>query len=46
MCFHITKRFTLINNRVDSDFKEKLEKVKWFLCHGHAKDALDRLAQL
>lgn len=44
--FHITKRFTVINNGVDIDFKEKLEKVKWFLWHGDAKNALERLAQL
>jgi hypothetical protein len=44
--FHITKRFTVINNRVDTDFKEKLEKVKWFLWHGKAKEGLKRLAEL
>ncbi len=44
--FHITKRFTIINNRVDADFKDKLEKVKWFLWHGKAKEGLERLAQL
>jgi hypothetical protein len=44
--FHITKRFTVINNSVDADFKEKLEKVKWFLWHGNAKNAQERLAQL
>jgi hypothetical protein len=44
--FHITKRFTIINNRVDSDFKDKLEKVKWFLWHGEAQKGLERLAQL
>jgi len=44
--FHITKRFTVINNRVDIDFKDKLEKVKWFLWHGNAKDALRRLSEL
>lgn len=44
--FHITKRFTIINNRIDDDFQEKLEKVKWFLWHGKAQSALDRLTQL
>lgn len=44
--FHITKRFTIINNRTDSGFKIKLEKVKWFLWHGNAKSSLERLAQL
>jgi len=44
--FHITKRFTIINNRVDNDFKEKLEKVKWFLWHGNAKNALERCSEL
>jgi len=44
--FHITKRFTVINNRVDSGIKEKLEKVKWFLWHGKVEDALVRLSQL
>ena len=44
--FHITKRFTIINNRVDVDFKKKLEKVKWFLWHGNSKSSLERLAQL
>ena len=44
--FHITKRFTVINNRADSDFKNKLDKVKWFLWHGNAKSALERLEQL
>lgn len=44
--FHITKRFTIIINRVDAGFKEKLEKVKWFLWHGNAKNALERLAEL
>lgn len=44
--FHITKRFTVLNNRVGSDFKERLEKVKWFLWHGKPEDALRRLSQL
>jgi len=44
--FHITKRFTIINNRVDDGFEEKLEKVKWFLWHGNAKNALERLNEL
>jgi hypothetical protein len=44
--FHITKRFTVINNRVAVDFKEKLEKVKWYLWHGKVKNALERLTQL
>lgn len=44
--FHITKRFTVINNRIDLDFKERLEKVKWFLWHGETKEALQRVSQL
>lgn len=44
--FHITKRFTVINNRVDDDFKVKLEKVKWFLWHGKAEEALQRLGEI
>lgn len=44
--FHITKRFTIINRNIDSENKEKLEKVKWFLWHGNVKDALERLSQL
>jgi hypothetical protein len=44
--FHITKRFTVINNGTDAVFKEKLEKVKWFLWCGDAENALERLAQL
>ena len=44
--FHITKRFTVINNCSDSDFKSKLDKVKWFLWHGNAKNSLERLMLL
>ena len=45
--FHITKRFTIINNRItDVDFKNKLDKVKWFLWHGEAESALTRLTSL
>ena len=44
--FHVTKRFTAINNHVDSEFKLKLEKVKWFIWHGKSKDGLDRLSEL
>ncbi len=44
--FHITKRFTIINNSADTDFQEQLEKVKWFLWHGKAKKSLERLTQL
>ena len=44
--FHITKRFTIINNRVDTEFKERLEKVKWFLWHGKAGDGLKRLSEI
>ena len=44
--FHITKRFTVINNRVDDIFKDKLEKVKWFFWHGKDKEGLERLTRL
>lgn len=44
--FHITKRFTVINHRVDNDFREKLEKVKWYLWHGNVSSSLEKLTQL
>lgn len=44
--FHITKRFTTINNRMSSELKERLEKVKWFLWHGQPENALKRLEEL
>lgn len=44
--FHITKRFTIINHRVDADFEKRLEKVKWFLWHGKPKEALQRLNEI
>lgn len=44
--FHITKRFTIINNRIDSDMQERLEKVKWFLWHGKSQEALKRLLEI
>ena len=44
--FHITKRFTIINNRISSELKERLEKVKWFLWHGQPEGALKRLEEL
>jgi len=44
--FHITKRFTIINNKINNTFKERLEKVKWFLWHGKPKEALSRLSRL
>lgn len=44
--FHITKKFTIIFNCIDADFKDKLERVKWFLWHGKANDALVRLQEL
>lgn len=44
--FHITKRFTILNKSIDSSIKEKLEKVKWFLWHGKAENALQRLTEL
>jgi hypothetical protein len=40
------KKFTIISNSVDADFREKLDKVKWFLCRGNAESALERLAKL
>jgi hypothetical protein len=36
----------LINNNIDVVFKEKLEKVKWFLWRGNAECALEILTQL
>ena len=44
--FHITKRFTIIYNHLDDTFKDKLEKVKWFIWHGKAKEGLERLLGL
>ncbi len=44
--FHITKRFTIINNHIDDGFKERLEKVKWFLWHGKSNNALQRLKKM
>lgn len=44
--FHITKKFTIINNQATEDFQKQLEKVKWFLWYGHSKDALERLKQI
>lgn len=43
--FHITKRFTIINNRLDVNQRDNFEKIKWFLWHGNVKDALLRLTQ-
>ena len=44
--FHITKRFTIINRSLDSEDKERIEKVKWFLWHGNAENALQRLVEI
>jgi|TARA_B110000503_G_C7098406_1_gene392682 hypothetical protein len=44
--FHITKRFTIINNSIDAIFKDRLEKVKWHLWHGNYKSGLDKLQKL
>ena len=44
--FHISKRFTIVLNRVDNDMKIRLEKVKWFLWHGNVKNALERLSEI
>jgi hypothetical protein len=44
--FHITKRFTIINNNVDVVFKEQLEKMTYFLWHGNTESALERLIKL
>jgi hypothetical protein len=44
--FHVTKRFTIINNHIDETTKEKLEKLKWFLWHGKPDDALERLKDI
>ncbi|MCP4473350.1 MAG: hypothetical protein GY821_02010 [Gammaproteobacteria bacterium] len=44
--FHITKRFTVIHNRVDEEFWEELEKVKWFLWHGKPDEGLKRLLEI
>jgi hypothetical protein len=44
--FHITKRFTIIYNRIDDTFKNKLDKIKWLLWHGKAQEGLERLIEL
>jgi len=44
--FHITKRFTVIKNSIDSQLKDKLDKVKWHLWHGNHPDALIKIKQL
>lgn len=44
--FHITKRFTVINNIIDKQLQEKLAKVKWFLWHGNPNSALQRLSEI
>lgn len=44
--FHITKRFTIINNHIDEEFKESLDKVKWFLWHGEPEKAMQRLNEI
>ena len=43
--FHITKRFTVINNRLSNKLRDEFEKVKWFLWHGNVEKALTRLNQ-
>ena len=44
--FHITKRFTIIDNVIGEEFKDRLKKVKWHLWHGNSQTALDRLKSL
>lgn len=44
--FHITKRFTVINNSIDDAFIKRIEKVKWHLWHGNATTALIRIETL
>lgn len=43
--FHITKRCTVINNRLSNKLRDEFEKVKWFLWHGNVEKALTRLNQ-
>ena len=44
--FHVTKRFTILNNQVDEELKAQLEKVKWFLWHGKSENGLLRLISI
>ncbi len=44
--FHITKRFTIINNTIDKEYEERLGNVKWHLWRGKSKTALNRLTSL
>ena len=44
--FHITKRFTIINNSIEQQSKDKLEKIKWHLWHGDHNSGLKKLNNL
>ena len=44
--FHITKRFTVINNSLNDRLKERLDKIKWHLWHGNSTVALKRISTL
>lgn len=44
--FHITKRFTILNNRLNEVQQEQLERVKWHVWHGDGETALSRLTEL
>ena len=44
--FHITKRFTIINNSIDPTLIKKLEKVKWCLWHDKHKESLVKIEAL
>lgn len=44
--FHITKRFTVIKNSIDTHLKGSLDKTKWHLWHGNHKDSLIKINKL
>jgi len=44
--FHITKRFTIINNSIEPALLKKLEKVKWHLWHGNHAASLIKIKEL
>src|SRR5215467_5218613 len=44
--FHIGKKFQNVKNALDDAFATSLESAKWKLWHGHADEALTKLALL
>src|SRR2546426_5944247 len=44
--FHIAQKFQNVKNALDDAFATSLESAKWTLWHGHADEALTKLALL